>query len=77
MSHLRVFGSVCYKHVLSATRKKLNDKRKLMLLIGYHNTISYKFYYPVTNKVEVNMYVIVKEIKAWDGTRLNPTLVQC
>ena len=37
-----------------------------MLLIGYHNTCMYKLYYPITNKVEVNRDVIVKESKAWD-----------
>lgn len=61
-----MFGSVCYKHVPDAKRRKLNDRRKVMLLVGYHNIGAYKLYYPVTNKVEFNRNVIMKESKAWD-----------
>ena len=61
MCHFRVFDYVCYKHVLDVTRKKLNDRSKVMLLVGYHNTSAYKLYCPFTNKVEVNIDVVVKE----------------
>lgn len=61
VSHLNVFGYVCYKHVLDARRRKLDDIRRVMLLVGYHSTCSYKLYCPVTNKVEFNKDVIVKE----------------
>lgn len=63
VSHFRVFGYVSYKHV---TRKKMDDRRKVMFLIGYHNTSMYKLYCPITNKVKVSINVIVKESKAWD-----------
>ncbi|XP_050888546.1 uncharacterized protein LOC127093655 [Lathyrus oleraceus] len=39
VSHFMVFGFVCYKHVPGATRKKWDDRSKVMLLIGYHNTV--------------------------------------
>lgn len=60
VSHFKVFGSVCYKHIPDATRRKLDDRSKVMLLIGYHNTIVYKLYCLVTNKVKVNRYAKVK-----------------
>lgn len=37
VSHFKVFGYVCYKHIPDATRKKLDDRRRVMLLIGYHS----------------------------------------
>jgi transposase InsO family protein len=46
VSHLKVFGSVCYKHVPEARRKKLDDRSRVMLLVGYHNTGAYKLYCP-------------------------------
>lgn len=58
--HLKLFGSICYKHIPNATRRKLDEISNVMLLKGYHGTCSYKLYFPVTNKVEVNIDVIVK-----------------
>ena len=76
MGHSKVFGSVCYKHVPDAKRKKLDDRSKVMLLVGYHSTSAYKLYFPVTNKVEVNKDVIFKESEAWDW-RKSPIMVKC
>lgn len=64
--HFKVFGSVCYKHIPDATRRKLDDISKVVLLIGYRSTSAYKLYCPITNKVEVDKYVIVKESETWD-----------
>lgn len=66
VSHFRVFGSVCYKHILDATRKKLDDRSKVMLLVGYHSSSSYKLYCSFTNRVEVNIDVVMKESEVWD-----------
>ncbi|XP_058775646.1 uncharacterized protein LOC131649925 [Vicia villosa] len=38
LSHLRVFGSVAYKHVPGQLRKKLDDKGEEMIFVGYHST---------------------------------------
>lgn len=43
--HFKVFGSVCFKHIPDATRRKLDDVSKVMLLISYHNTSAYKLYF--------------------------------
>ncbi|MCI15007.1 retrovirus-related Pol polyprotein from transposon TNT 1-94 [Trifolium medium] len=42
VKHLKVFGSLCYKHVPDARRTKLEDKSEIMILIGYHPTGAYK-----------------------------------
>lgn len=74
---LRVFGFVCYKHVPDAKRKKLDNRSRVMLFIGYHNTCAYKLYYHVTNKVEFNRDVIQKESEAWDWIKSQSNLVLC
>lgn len=67
--HFKVFGSVCYKHIPTVTRRKLDDRNRVMLLIGYNYTNVYKLYCPVANKVEVSREIIVKESKTWDWNK--------
>lgn len=64
-----IFSSFNYKHIPDATRKKLDDRIKVMLLISYQSTCTYKLYYPLTNKVKVNKDVIVKESETWDWSK--------
>lgn len=64
-----MFGYVCYKHIPDATRRKLDDRSRVMLLIGYHYIGAYKLYCLVTNKVEVSEDVIVRESERWDWSK--------
>jgi len=66
ISHLRVFGSICYKHVPDARRKKLEDKSDAMILVGYHNTVAYSFLDPQSKKIAITRDVKVLEDKHWD-----------
>lgn len=61
MSHLRVFDSQWFKHIPYATRKKLENKSKLVILINYHRIGAYKIYNLVVNKVEISRDVKVME----------------
>jgi len=36
VKHLKVFGSICYKHIPDAKRSKLDDKSEKIILLGYH-----------------------------------------
>jgi hypothetical protein len=65
VKHLKVFGSLCYKHVPDARRSKLEDKSEIMILIGYHPTGAYKLYNPVNQKVHFSRDVIVNEAEIW------------
>ncbi|PNX99967.1 retrotransposon-related protein [Trifolium pratense] len=65
VQHLKVFGSLCYKHIPDAKRTKLEDKSEIMILIGYHPTGAYKLYNPVTQKVHISRDVIVNEEEKW------------
>ena len=69
VSHLRVFGSMCFRHVPEQLRKKLDDQSEVMVLIGYHSTGAYKLYSPIKDKLVINRYVLVDESKGWDWSR--------
>ncbi|PNX55678.1 retrovirus-related Pol polyprotein from transposon TNT 1-94, partial [Trifolium pratense] len=36
VKHLRIFGSLCYRHIPDQKEKKLDDKSEALILIGYH-----------------------------------------
>lgn len=50
-----MFGFACYKHVSDVTVSQVT------LLIGYHSTCAYKFYFPVTNRIDIMREIIMKE----------------
>lgn len=66
VSHLRIFGSLCFKHVPEQLRKKLDDKAEQMVLLGYHSTGAYKLFDPRRNKVFFSRDVMVDESKSWN-----------
>lgn len=56
-----MFGFVYYKHVPDATRRRLDERSNVMLLIGHRFIDAYKLYCPITNKIVFNRDEIVKE----------------
>ncbi|XP_017441172.1 uncharacterized protein LOC108346619 [Vigna angularis] len=48
VKHLKIFGSICYKHVPDQLRKKLDDKGVSLILAGYNDTRGYKLYDPIS-----------------------------
>ena len=47
VSHLHIFGSVCYCHIHADTRKKLDPSGEKGLLVGYSKTSkAYRVYIP-------------------------------
>lgn len=55
VSHLNVFGSICYKHV-SHARRKFEDKSEPMILVGYHITIAYQVHVFLNNRLVISIY---------------------
>ena len=47
VNHLRIFGSLSYRHIPDERRKKLDDKIEALILVGYHPTSAYKLYSPL------------------------------
>ncbi|WVZ09086.1 hypothetical protein V8G54_022432 [Vigna mungo] len=68
--HLKIFGSICYKHVPSELRKKLDDRSEALILVGYHPTGAYRLYDPAKSKIVISKDVIVDEstIFKWNGS---------
>ena len=62
ISHLRVFGSICYIHVHDAKRTKLEETAKPGIFIGYSNVVkAYRVYNLKTKKVQVSRDVRIDE----------------
>ena len=66
VTHLRIFGSICYKHVPDQLRRKLDDKDMPHILIGYHSTKGYKLYDPRSRQVSISRDVIYDENGSWN-----------
>jgi len=73
--HFKIFGSVCYRHILDEKSKKLNDKSETLILVGYHPTGAYKLYSPVKQQVLINRDVIVDEVGSWNWVNETQTHV--
>jgi len=67
VAHLRIFGSLCFKHIPDQYRSKLDDKGIRLILIGFHSTEGYKLWDPVNNQVHISRDVVVDETSAWIG----------
>ena len=69
MSHLRVLGSMCFRHVPEQTRKELGDRSKVLVLIGYPSIDSYKLYSPIEGELVISKDGLVNESKRWDWSQ--------
>lgn len=71
VSHFRIFGSPCWKHVPDEKRKKLDDKSTEMIMVGYHPTGAYKLYDPIEKKVTYSRDVIFdgESLYDWNKTK--------
>ena len=66
-THLKIFGCIAYAHIPVEKRRKLNDKNKKFIFIGYSNeTKGYRLYNPLTKKLTISRDVIFDEKAAWE-----------
>nr|KYP68042.1 Retrovirus-related Pol polyprotein from transposon TNT 1-94 [Cajanus cajan] len=66
VSHFRVFGSICYRHVPDQLRRKLDDKGEQMVLLGYHKTGGYKLLNPISKQIVISRDVVFDESRRWN-----------
>jgi len=64
--HLKIFGSLCFRHLPDQLRRKLDDKSQLMIMVGYHSTSAYKLYDPNNKKIVFSKDVKFDETKCWN-----------
>ncbi|GAU42392.1 hypothetical protein TSUD_296900 [Trifolium subterraneum] len=77
VTHFKVFGSLSYKHVPDARRKKLDDKSEPMVFVGYHRTGAYRLYNPTSDKIEISRDVKVLENESWDWKQKSTSKKTC
>ena len=52
--HLRVFGYLAFAHILDARRKKLDDKTRKCVFVGYSSVSkAYKLYDPIKRETRL------------------------
>lgn len=62
VKHLQIFGSTCYAHIPTEDRKKLDNKSKKCIFLGYGTTVKgYRLYDELTSRVLHSRNVIFKE----------------
>lgn len=66
VSHLEVFGSICYKHVSDVKRMMLDDKSEPMILVGYHKIGAHRLFNSINEKILMSRDIMIDENYAWD-----------
>jgi hypothetical protein len=67
VSHLRTFGCVVFVKNTKPNMKKLEDRSKAMMFMGYEpGSTAYMCYDPVSKKVHISRDVILDEEVSWD-----------
>lgn len=65
--HLKIFDSVCYAHIPSVKRGKLDQKVQLEIFLGYVvMSKGYRVFNLSTQKITVSRNVIVDENTYWN-----------
>ena len=66
LSHMKIFGCVCYVHVPDDLRTKLDVKSKKCVFIGYSlEQKGYRCYNPTTKELRVSRDVVFDELTSW------------
>jgi len=74
ISHLRIFGSVAYCHILDEKRSELDQTTKKGCLVGYSETSkAYKIYIPSSRKIVIRQDAKFMEDRAFRKSREMPT----
>jgi hypothetical protein len=65
--HLKIFGSICYVHVVAAKRSKLDDKAEMGIFLGYAaSSKGYRVYNLKTKQIVISRDIDVDENAYWD-----------
>ncbi|KAI5322513.1 hypothetical protein L3X38_031585 [Prunus dulcis] len=67
IAHLKIFGCLCYVHIPSEVRQKLDAKSTKGIFVGYATCEKgYRVYDPVTKKLLLSRDVVFDENAAWN-----------
>ena len=66
LTHIRIFGSIAFVHILDEKKEQPDPKLKKCILVGYSlEQKGYKWLNPSTRKVRVNRDVVFEESASW------------
>ena len=66
LTHLNVFGCVCFVHIPQEVRTKMEPRSEKCIFIGYSmEQKRYKCYNPITKEVRVSRDVVFDELRPW------------
>lgn len=69
LGHIRVFGSTAYAHVPKPFRKKLDDKARKLILVGYQDeSANYRLYDTTKRSIVVSRDVVFNETRVEETT---------
>lgn len=67
VTHLKVFGSICFTHIPNVKRDKLSQKAEIGILVGYcGNAKGFRVYNPQTKKIISSRDIKVDEESSWN-----------
>jgi hypothetical protein len=68
VSHLRIFGCIAHVKVTKPNLKKLDDRSRAMIFMGYEpRSAAYKCYDPHTKSVHISKDVVFDEMQVGTG----------
>lgn len=73
-----MFGSICYKHIPDARKRKFDEKSEPMILVGYYKTGAYRLLNPINDKIMMSRDIVIDENLAQDwnsGDAINKPLL--
>lgn len=70
LSHIRVFGSICYNHIPSEIRKKFEAKASKCILLGYATNSAYRLWDIEKKKLVIGRNVTFNEKSVLNRTKM-------
>ena len=67
IAHLKMFGSICYVHIPSNLRHKVEENSYKCIFVGYDTSEKgYRLFDPISRKIILSRYVMFDENASWN-----------
>lgn len=69
ISHMRIFGTICYNHIPAEKRKKMEPKSSKCIMLGYASNNSYRLWDLEQRKLVIGRNIIFDEQSIFNRTK--------